>query len=264
MNFKDRTLAAGSNPKNTMAQTYEFTLDRAQKTRDAQNETKDRWTWSEKSLEQWDGSIAALIKQNETRALKETAMLAKRGDADKALDKLHGWTGEGLTLMRLRLRNDPEKLATLSTLSANGTSRTNKLKEALEWENAWKEIDATFTPTTENTLAAFQTLRAQCVRLVEEYGTAETKLTVENTKLILLKSQLEDDNQAWYKAATKVLKKGTAEGDMIRSTVPVTTGGPAPQPQTTLTNGAPGGSPNGAPGTPAAPDGKVAPAAVPA
>jgi hypothetical protein len=242
-----------------MAQTYEFTLDRAQKTRGAQDEIKARWTWSEKSLEQWDASIAALIAQNEARALKETAMLAKRGETDTALDQLNSWTGEGLTLMRLRLRNEAEKLATLSTLSANGTSRANKLKEALEWENAWSKIDATFAPTTENTFAAFQTLRKQCVKLVEEYGTAETKVTTENTKLILLKSQLEDDNQAWYKASTKVLKKGTAEGDLIRSRVPTTTGGPSPQPQTTLNNGTPAGNPNGGPATPVVTPAPVAP-----
>ena len=247
-----------------MAQKYEFTLDRARKTRDAQDEIKGRWLWVDKTLAQWDGSIAALVAQNEARALKETAMLAKRGETDTALDQLHAWTGEGLTLMRLRLRNEPEKLATLSTLSADGTSRANKLKEALEWENAWAEIDGDFAPTTENVFAAFQTLRKQCVKLVDEYGTAETKLTTESTKLILLKSQLEDDNQAWYKAATKVLKKGTAEGDLIRSRIPTTTGGPAPQPQTTLTNGTPSGAPNGnengTPGTSTVTPAPVAPA----
>ena len=80
-----------------------------------------------------------------------------------------------------------------------------------------------------------------------------------------IKTQLEDENQAWYKAATKVLKKSTAEGDMIRSQVPVTSSGPAPLPQTTLTNGPlPDGNLNGTPGTSATPAVNVTPAPVPA
>jgi hypothetical protein len=214
-----------------MAQTYEFTLDRAQKTRDAQDEIKSKWLWSEKTLDEWDSSIAALEKQNETLAATTAAMLAKRGETDTALDNLDRWTGEGLTLMRLHLRNKPEQLATLDTLTADGTSRANKLKEALDWENAWAKIDSTFTPTTENNFAAFQALRKQCIKLVGEYAAAETKVTSDNTKLTQLKAQMEDDNQAWYKAAAKVCKPGTPEGDLIRKSVPTTTtGGPATPP----------------------------------
>ncbi len=40
---------------------------------------------------------------------------------------------------------------------------------------------------------------------------------------------MEDDNQAWYKAATKVFKPGTPEGDMIRSGVPTTPKSSTPQ-----------------------------------
>lgn len=221
-----------------MAQTYEFTLNRAQKTRDAQDEIKAKWLWSEKTLAQWDADIAALKAQNETLATTTAAMLDKRAETDTALDKLDGWTGEGLTLMRLRLRNDAEQLASLDTLTADGTSRANKLKEALDWENAWSKIDFTFTPTVENNFAAFQALRKQCIQLVAAYATSETKVTSDNTKLTTLKAQMEDDNQAWYKAATKVFKPGTPEGDMIRSSVPTTTSGgsqatpPIPTPPT--------------------------------
>src|SRR5258707_15791384 len=36
-----------------------------------------------------------------------------------------------------------------------------------------------------------------------------SKVTSDNTKLTQLKPQMEDDNQAWYKAATKVLRSET-------------------------------------------------------
>jgi hypothetical protein len=68
-----------------------------------------------------------------------------------------------------------------------------------------------------------------------------------------------DDNQTWYTAATKVLKNGTAEGDLIRSRMPMTTGGPSTQSQTTLNNETPAGNPNGVPATPVVTPAPVAP-----
>jgi hypothetical protein len=192
-----------------MGTTYDFTLDRAQNTRNAQNTIKARWMWSEKTLDQWDADIKALEAQNETAGKTQAAMLTKRAGMDTALDQLDRWTGEGLTLMRLKLRNDPGKLATLDTLTANGTSRANKLSEALAWENAWDEIDNTFAPTLENNFTAFEALRKQCVGLFEQYGAAETDVTRDNNLLTTLVAKLEDDNQAWYKAATKICKRGT-------------------------------------------------------
>src|SRR2546422_569199 len=103
-----------------MAQTYEFTRDRARQTRHTQEIIQAKWLWSDVSLEQWDASIAALEAQNNKVAAARADMLAKRAAADAALDKLHDWTGEGLTLLRLRLRNDPDQLASLATLNADG------------------------------------------------------------------------------------------------------------------------------------------------
>ncbi len=41
---------------------------------------------------------------------------------------------------------------------------------------------------------------------------------------------MEDRNEAWYAAATRVYPAGTAEGDMIRGTVPTTYNPPPPPP----------------------------------
>ena len=51
-----------------MAQTYEFTLNRARKSRGAQDDIQAKWMWSDKTLAQWDADIEALEKQNETLA----------------------------------------------------------------------------------------------------------------------------------------------------------------------------------------------------
>lgn len=213
-----------------MATNYDFTLDRARKTQDAQNSIQAKWIWADKTLAQWDATIQALQTLKEAAAQAVAENLAKRGALDTALDQLDAWTGEGLTLMRLRLRNDPATLATLSTLTANGTSRSIKLQEALDWQQAWQQIDPTFVPTKDNTLAAHTALRQQCIKLAGQYADTEIGVTTANTALTTAIATLEDDNQAWYKAATKVCKKATPEGALIRSSIPTTTTTPATKP----------------------------------
>jgi len=49
-----------------MGHTYEFTLDRAQKKRGAQDHINGTWPWPKKRSVQWDADIAGLDTQNET------------------------------------------------------------------------------------------------------------------------------------------------------------------------------------------------------
>jgi len=58
---------------------------------------------------------------------------------------------------------------------------------------------------------------------------------------------LEDLNEAWYAEATKVFPAGTAEGDMIRSTVPTTYTPPAPSTSQAAAPAAPATAPTATP-----------------
>ena len=217
-----------------MTSSYSFTLDRAEKTRNTQQSFLAKWLWTDKDIAGWDADILALETQNNACSTTVAAMKQTRSNYDTALDQLDTWTGEGLTLLRVKVRNDAEKLASLDTLTADGTSRANKLQEALDWEKAWNTYDNTWAPSQTNTYSTFHTLRLAALQLQKDYAAAEVAVTAQNNQLTLMRLDLDDANEAWYKAATKHFPIGTAEGDLIRSAVPVTTGStPAAKPAAT-------------------------------
>jgi hypothetical protein len=215
---------------NSIMPSFEFVIDRAQKTRNTQKAIAAKWQWEEKTVAQWDADLAAIEAQNEVLAATIATMKDKRAKADELLDQLDEWTGEGLTTIRERLRDQPEKLATLDTLTSIGSSRSLKLEEALEWEKAWTLLDPSFSPTSTNTLAAFQALRLDAIAKLKTYHDSESDVTVEQNKRTKLKLKLDDANTSWYKVATRICQPGTVEGDLIRTDVPTTTASPAAKP----------------------------------
>lgn len=144
---------------------------------------------------------------------------------------LHGRTVQGVGMSKNKHRDNPAKLAVLGNLTARGTSRKETLAEALAWESAWSQADAAWSPLPANTLAAFKTLRNQCEEgLQTAYTNAHSAWREETGKLGGLVRAMEDLNQAWYADATQVFPAGTAEGDMIRGTIPTTYNPPPPAP----------------------------------
>jgi predicted RNase H-like nuclease (RuvC/YqgF family) len=215
---------------NPIMPSFEFVIDRAQKTRNTQKAIAAKWQWEEKTVAQWDADLAAIEAQNEVLAAAIATMKDKRAKADELLDQLDEWTGEGLTTIRERYRDQPEKLATLETLTSMGSSRSMKLEEALEWEKAWTLLDPSFSPTSTNTLAAFKALRLDAIAKLKTYHDSESDVTAEQNKRTKLKLKLDDANTSWYKVATRICQPGTVEGDLIRTDVPTTTASPAAKP----------------------------------
>jgi hypothetical protein len=90
-----------------------------------------------------------------------------------------------------------------------------------------------------NTFTSFQALRKRCIELdaafIAAYSTWRTQLEILNQKAVALN----EANIAWYAAATRIFPAGTAEGDMIRRSIPTVylppvpaePPAPAPQPQ---------------------------------
>ena len=89
----------------------------------------------------------------------------------------------------------------------------------------WSKIDATYAPIKENTFTACQTLRKQTIALVKTYADAESDVSKDNNTLTTPKVQLQNESQAWYKAATKASKVGTPKATSSARTCP-----PSPQP----------------------------------
>lgn len=210
-----------------------FIKERATKTIAAATQLAPQWTWQEKTLPQMQAGLTAIIGddqatppvigQEQTTRAAERAMRDARALWDQSLDQLHRWTMQGIAMAKSRYRNDPVKMALVEDLTARGDSRPAILDEALDWETAWNEAEPAWCPLPANTLLAFSALRKQCLEgLQADYKTKASAWREQAGLLTELAATLEDINVAWYGDATKVFAAGTAEGDMIRGTIPTT------------------------------------------
>lgn len=197
-----------------------LTLARARATRSAQNSVKDVWVWDEKTIADWDAAIADAQAGTQAVDAGEADLLARRGSLDKALDDLAGQTRRGLALVKIRYRNDSAKRTVVARLTGRSDSRTRTLESASAWATAWAELDPAFAPTTGSTLAAFNALRAQCETLQNEYAQARADLRAIAETQNRRAARLDADGKAWYAVATRIFPAGTAEGAMIRGTIP--------------------------------------------
>jgi hypothetical protein len=228
----------------------QFSIDRALKTISAARQMTTKWTWTEETPDQMQTQLETITGNSSStppvvgQAEIADQALRTRDGAEGAwraqLRMLHQDTVQGLNMAKNKFRNDTASLAVLSGLHAGGNTPEKILSEALAWESAWNQLAPTWSPTQTNTLAAFKTLRKQCAEdLQTAFTDADSASHEQSAKLDQMCSDLEDANVAWYADATRVFPAGTAEGDMIRSTVPTTytpstsTPPPAPAPTTT-------------------------------
>jgi len=217
-----------------------FSIGRAISTISAAKQLATTWTWPEKTPAQMQTQLEAItgnssstppvIGQEEIADQAQRAYDGAEGTWRAQLKILHQNTVQALNMAKNKFRDDPASLAVLRNLHAGGNTPEKILSEALAWESAWGQLAATWNPTPTNTLAAFKTLRKQCAEdLQTAFTDADSANSEEDAKLEQMCSDLEDVNVAWYADATRVFAAGTAEGDMIRSTVPTTYTPPAPK-----------------------------------
>lgn len=217
-----------------MAQNIEFTQQRAIATTAAQKSLAPGWVWDEKTIVQWDADLDLLDTQMEAEQDAKAEMIAQRGTADSAIDTLHDLTARCLRMAKNRYRNDPAKLAVFQNLRADAGSRAGKLQDALEWESGWEKTDAAWVPLPGMTLAGFKTSRLAAGGHLELFVTKKAAWESADATLDALGRRLNADCVAWYEAATTVFPEGTAEGDMIRSTVPTSYTAPSSPPTALL------------------------------
>jgi hypothetical protein len=216
-----------------MSESIEFIIDRSTKTLSAARAIASEWAWQEKPVAAMAQQLVAIVGdkdaappvpgQEKITSQAAQAMRDARSAWDAALDTLHRRTMQGVAMVKTRFREDAAKFALVEPLSAGGDSRADILAEALAWESAWEEVDATWAPLPANTLAAFQTLRHQCTEdLRTAYSDTRAAWRKQGALLAELAAEMNDVCVAWYADAVRVFPAGTPQGDMIRGTIPTT------------------------------------------
>jgi hypothetical protein len=211
----------------------EFVKGRARATISAAKALAAKWIWQEESVDQMETQLEAItgnnlatppvVGQEELASQAGRALALAEGTWKTQLNALHQWTVQGLNMAKTKFRNDPANLAVVSGLHADGSTPEEILAQALAWESAWGKTAPTWNPSTANNYAAYKALRKQCAEDLQiAFKDAGSAASEETGKLEQMCNDLNDVIMAWYADATKMFLPGTAEGDMIRSSIPTT------------------------------------------
>lgn len=223
-----------------MSKTLKLIVKRAEATNNAQIAVQADWIWDGKPVLQWGADIQALNAQCKVVSDAEADMKTKRGVYHDTLDDIHARTVQAVAMFKVRYKFVPARLAVVQSLSAAGESEDDIVSEAQSLISDWAELDPAWNPTKDNTLAALTTLNGTTVQTQRDAaGKARTTWRTQAEIMNTQAAELDADSVSWYGAATKVFLAGTADGDMIRGTIPTTTAvnhavtpAPAPAPAT--------------------------------
>ncbi len=195
------------------------------------------YQWDEMSLFDFAARIASARNARRLADDKKADYDAQRGIVNALFDDLETRKIQALGMAKYRFRQDAEVTAMLESVGEYGDGREDTLKEADEWVAAWKNIDPTWSPTTGNSLAAFEALNLEGAAQLKTLTNLKSNARKAGIDLNALLAELEDLCVAWYGVATRAFPVGTMEGDLIRSQIPTFVGGspavaptPAPTP----------------------------------
>jgi hypothetical protein len=197
-----------------------FTITRAKTTRHAQEDLKSIWLWNERTLDQWDNEIADLQRIQEICSSARFARNSARAALDASLQEIHRRTMQFLAMAKFHFRNEPAMFEAISRLTSSGVGRRAIAQEAMDLESAWQKAGPEWAPTDLNTFASFQALRKQCTELDAAWIAANSTWRTQSEILNKKAAALNEANIAWFAAATRIFSSGTAEGDMIRRSIP--------------------------------------------
>lgn len=203
----------------------DFTRTRAQATRDTQASLAappTSWTWSEKSVEQWDKDLEALddLKIDESARRTQWRNAAELWQAD--IDGIQRFSRDVARKGNFRFRNDPVKVQLFQALVTDATSRSGVYEQGLAARDAWKEVDPAWQLSKQDTLAAFSSLLKASLAKQSAESAKFTAWRWASAALMNKAVLVDVDNVAWYAEATRKFPGGTTEGDSIRSAVPTT------------------------------------------
>jgi len=202
----------------------DFVKTRALATRSTQATIASAWTWSKKTLNQWDLDIAAI---NQLMAAESDARVAWRNCAElwqSAVDKIQNITRMFASVGALEFSNNPIAVTHFESLRTDGRNRADIYAQGLAAKSVWTLVAPTWVIDNENqiTLSSLTELLAACIFHQTAESPALTAWRDASVKLNNKAETLDRENVAWYAEATRRFAEGTNEGDLIRRNIPTT------------------------------------------
>jgi len=197
-----------------------FLKTKARATLSAQAKIANVWTWSQKTLAQWETDIVALERLIPDEATKHLEWLTAQEALRNDIEKIKNFTGNFKHAGEVKFRHNPELRPLIHGLNMRLAKPRRIYQEALTAHSLWERADKTWEIDPGLTLAAF----GEVLTVFPDRESAEAVLRAAWLPLVSDVGNriytLERDTAAWYTAATERFAAGTVEGDLIRSSVP--------------------------------------------
>lgn len=133
-------------------------------------------------------------------------------------------------------REQPEVVSRFRTIRTSAESRDGIQKQGEFARQVWAKADDQWFYEPNQTVAVFGSLLAASYAQGVVYNGTREDWRKAAAKLRATAMKLHQEGVAWYAAATSKFKKGTEEGDTIRSVVPTTYTPPPPVGQAMISN----------------------------
>ena len=208
-----------------------FAKNRAEKTRDSQVALAASppggagWVFDKKTVLQWQTDCATFeqLLIGEISRRTEWRNAAALWQAD--VDTIKAITQSVVALGRVHFADDPVKRKRFIALRTNAQGRDGIWEQGHKALKAWQVANAAWVPDdgSGTTSDGFGSLLASCSARKGTHGTAFEVWRNAAASLLTKARKVDADNVLWYATATRRFKKGSVEGDRIRSVVPTTT-----------------------------------------
>ncbi len=204
----------------------EFTRNRAQATRETQASlaaAPTSWTWSQKTVIQWDVELATMDQCLADESARRTQWRNAAESWQASLDGIQALTRQVVSIGRVHFRNDAVKLSLFEAVRTGAESRSGVYEQGLAARDAWQEADPDWNVSAGISVGSFS---AMLIDVLAKQAAHSAKFTAWRRAAATLSNnaeQVDRDCIAWYAEATRRFLEGTAEGDFIRSSVPTTT-----------------------------------------
>ena len=202
-----------------MKLTYGRVLARADITYATQVTLSAQWVWAGRAVADWPAVIDAARALQQALVGKRRTLTTTRNELDATQADLRGRMRQGLDMARSKYRReDPVAHQTLRLLRSGGRSRSRIMDEAVAWYEAWGLLpDADWSPTAQNTRAAFLTLLQEAQTKLQALAAAEAEEERAQQQLAGGLEDLHQDCVEWYEDACAVFTADTPEGRQVRS-----------------------------------------------
>ncbi len=194
------------------------------------------WVWSGKPAAQWGADHTTLEQMRIDEINKRAAWRAAAATWDLGLGNIHRVTRDVKREGVYYFRAQPAVLPRFRALRADAESRERIYNQGEAARALWAKADGAWVFDAEVEISAFGSLLANSLAEKAAHANAFEDWRTAASKLKVTAQACDQACVAWYAAATRKFKAGTAQGDTIRSTVPTTYVPPPPVGQAVFSN----------------------------